>query len=337
MYQGRGDACWRPYAFLARQRSGSPPGMVCFRRPNPTRALEEIRADIPELEKGATEIFGWESRERRRIMTSRPDAGRGGDACVALQTHKRRSIRLPQFDYSRQGAYFVTICTRDRVCLFGDIVDGEMRLNDFGKAAHEVWEQIVTHFPLVETDAWIVMPNHVHGVIFIAEPDTGASPNAGGTVGVEVAPQRPSGPEAFPWCNRRLLQIRCVETNQRIGTNPQCVGLATKLLRPRHSGYHGAEPHSRIHCAESGTLGGRIRKIHNGHGRMSEGRDCRPPTPHGRRMRRPYIGHPVEPWLVCRGDACVAHASDTPSTRWRVGATHASPMHRTPRRPVVGA
>ena len=127
-------------------------------------------------------------------MTSRPDAGRGGDACVALQTHKRRSIRLPQFDYSRQGAYFVTICTRDRVCLFGDIVDGEMRLNDFGKAAHEVWEQIATHFPLVETDAWIVMPNHVHGVIFIAEPDTGASPNAGGTVGVEVAPQRPSGP-----------------------------------------------------------------------------------------------------------------------------------------------
>ena len=140
------------------------------------------------------------------VMTARADADRRGDACVAPPSHERRSIRLLHFDYSQTGAYFVTICTRDRMCLFGDIMDGEMRLNDFGRLAHEVWERIPAHFAMVETDAWIVMPNHVHGVIFIAGPDAGGLPNAGTATGEGVAPprltrathasplQRPSGP-----------------------------------------------------------------------------------------------------------------------------------------------
>lgn len=94
------------------------------------------------------------------------------------------------------------------MCLFGEIMDGAMRLNDFGRVAHEMWERIPAHFAMVETDAWIVMPNHVHGVIFIAGPDAGELPSAGttaGTAGEGVAPrptrathasplQRPSGP-----------------------------------------------------------------------------------------------------------------------------------------------
>ena len=139
------------------------------------------------------------------VMTAGADADRRGDACVAPPSRERRSIRLLHFDYSQTGAYFVTICAWDRMCLFGDIVDGEMRLNDFGRAAHEVWERIPAHFATVETDAWIVMPNHVHGVIFIAGPDARGVPNAGTTAGEWVAPrptrathasplQRPSGP-----------------------------------------------------------------------------------------------------------------------------------------------
>ena len=139
------------------------------------------------------------------VVTARADADRRGDACVAPPSHERRSIRLLHFDYSRTGAYFVTICTRDRMCLFGDIVDGEMLLNDFGRVAHEVWERIPAHFAMVETDAWIVMPNHVHGVIFMAGPDTGGLASAGTNAGEGVAPrptrathasplQRPSGP-----------------------------------------------------------------------------------------------------------------------------------------------
>ena len=81
--------------------------------------------------------------------------------------HHRRSIRLKGHDYTQSGAYFVTICTRDRECLFGGIVDGEMRLNDAGEIARRCLEDIAGHFPLAEPDAFVVMPNHVHGIIVI--------------------------------------------------------------------------------------------------------------------------------------------------------------------------
>ena len=132
------------------------------------------------------------------VMTTRVGADRRGDACVAQPSHERRSIRLLHYDYSQTGAYFVTICTRDRMCLLGDVVDGEMRLNDVGRAAHEAWERIPAHFATVETDAWIVMPNHVHGVIFIAGSDAGGLPNAGTTAGEGVAPRLTRAAHASP-------------------------------------------------------------------------------------------------------------------------------------------
>ena len=81
---------------------------------------------------------------------------------------RRRSIRLQGFDYTQQGAFFVTICTENRGCLFGEIVNCGMRLNDAGRVALLVWEDIPVHFPHVELDATVVMPNHLHGVIVIA-------------------------------------------------------------------------------------------------------------------------------------------------------------------------
>ena len=83
--------------------------------------------------------------------------------------HHRRSIRLKGYDYSQAGAYYVTIVTYQRDCLFGDIMNKEMILNDFGKVADECWSAIPEHFPLVELGAYVVMPNHVHGIIFITE------------------------------------------------------------------------------------------------------------------------------------------------------------------------
>ena len=81
--------------------------------------------------------------------------------------HHRRSIRLKGYDYSQAGAYYVTIVTYQRDCLFGDIMNKEMILNDFGKVADECWSAIPEHFPLVELGAYVVMPNHVHGIIVI--------------------------------------------------------------------------------------------------------------------------------------------------------------------------
>ena len=82
--------------------------------------------------------------------------------------HHRRSIRLKGYDYTQPGAYFITICTQDRAFLFGEVVDGEMRLNEYGRIAWGCWKEIPLHFPQAELDAFVVMPNHVHGIIVIA-------------------------------------------------------------------------------------------------------------------------------------------------------------------------
>jgi REP element-mobilizing transposase RayT len=79
----------------------------------------------------------------------------------------RRSIRLKGYDYTQAGAYFVTLCTQERAYLFGEVVDGEMRLNDAGKMIERWWNELNNKFPQSKTDAHRVMPNHFHGVIAI--------------------------------------------------------------------------------------------------------------------------------------------------------------------------
>lgn len=90
------------------------------------------------------------------------------------EAHRRRSIRLKGYDYSRVGAYFVTVCTQDRACLFGNVVDGEMLMNDAGRMVRAEWLALVARFPSIGLDAFVVMPNHVHGIIVIAEDPVGA-------------------------------------------------------------------------------------------------------------------------------------------------------------------
>ncbi len=80
---------------------------------------------------------------------------------------RRRSIRLKDWDYSRTGMYFGTICAQNRVCLFGDVVNGDMRLNDAGRMVEKWWSELNHKFPMVQTDQFAVMPNHVHGIIAI--------------------------------------------------------------------------------------------------------------------------------------------------------------------------
>src|SRR5512137_1336233 len=91
-----------------------------------------------------------------------------------LNRHQRRSIRLPGYDYSQPGAYFLTLCTHERETLFGDVVDDVMRLNDYGEIVAAVWADLPNHYPHVELDAFVIMPNHVHGIIVIADNAVGA-------------------------------------------------------------------------------------------------------------------------------------------------------------------
>jgi len=81
--------------------------------------------------------------------------------------HRRRSLRLRGFDYSREGIYFVTICVRVGDHVFGDVREGKVRLNIAGTAAANCWLRIPVHFPNVSLDEFIVMPNHVHGILAI--------------------------------------------------------------------------------------------------------------------------------------------------------------------------
>jgi putative transposase len=83
------------------------------------------------------------------------------------QKHHRRSIRIKGYDYSSEGAYFVTIVTQGREFLFGEIVDGEMHVNEYGEVVQKWWDEIPNHFPNVELGVFIIMPNHIHGIIFI--------------------------------------------------------------------------------------------------------------------------------------------------------------------------
>ncbi|MHB8712140.1 MAG: transposase [Trichloromonadaceae bacterium] len=84
--------------------------------------------------------------------------------------HHRRSIRLRGYDYSRAGAYSVTLCAWQRECLFGEVVDGEMMLNDAGRLVTAIWDSLPLRYQGLEVDAFVTMPNHIHGIIVINDP-----------------------------------------------------------------------------------------------------------------------------------------------------------------------
>jgi REP element-mobilizing transposase RayT len=94
------------------------------------------------------------------------------NTCHDSDKHHRRSLRLQEYDYTQEGAYFVTVCLKDRACLFGDIADGKMILNDAGRMVQAVWDDIPSHYAGIDTDAFIIMPNHIHAIIVIV----GATP-----------------------------------------------------------------------------------------------------------------------------------------------------------------
>jgi putative transposase len=84
-----------------------------------------------------------------------------------LNTNHRKNLRLPNFDYAQNGAYFITIVTEGRMCLFGEVVNGEMVLNEVGLIVQKAWDEIPNHFPNVTCDTYVIMPNHIHGIIVI--------------------------------------------------------------------------------------------------------------------------------------------------------------------------
>ncbi len=83
--------------------------------------------------------------------------------------HHRRSIRLKDYDYNQGGAYFITFCVKNRECLLGEIKEGLINLNEYGKIVFNMWNYLPNYFQDVEIDAGVIMPNHFHGIILITD------------------------------------------------------------------------------------------------------------------------------------------------------------------------
>ena len=87
------------------------------------------------------------------------------------EVNQRRSIRLRGYDYSQPGSYFVTVCTKGRESLFGNVIDEEVALNFAGRVVQEEWSYTEIVHPEVQVDEFVIMPNHIHGIITIREPE----------------------------------------------------------------------------------------------------------------------------------------------------------------------
>ena len=132
------------------------------------------------------------------------------------QYRRRRSIRLPHYDYSQSGFYFVTICTHQKQCLFGDLVDGKMLLNQIGKMVREEWLKSSQIRQEIELDEWVIMPNHLHGIVVIQNN------NSINKKGASLAPlqRKPKSLSSFVAGFKssvtRRIKIFCTQSNPRI-------------------------------------------------------------------------------------------------------------------------
>jgi len=137
-------------------------------------------------------------------------------------SHHRKSIRLKGYDYSQAGAYFITVCTYQRECLFGEIVDGEMKLNNYGEIVYYTWNDLLNHVPGIELGEFVVMPNHIHGIIIITDDVVGAGSPGTYFVGAgsEPAPTEPAPTTkyALPEIVRQLKTFSARRINQRRAT-----------------------------------------------------------------------------------------------------------------------
>lgn len=162
------------------------------------------------------------------------------------QKYHRRSMRLKGFDYSQPGAYFITLVTHHRECLFGEVVEGEMWVNQYGKIVQQAWMDIPFHYPWISLEAFVVMPNYVHGIVFINEMNgdyrRGGSQTRPHELGNEITPgvnqTRPYKMTHYGLLrsagNREGIQIILCTTDQPGSENARGSCLAAILLRPYH-------------------------------------------------------------------------------------------------------
>lgn len=153
--------------------------------------------------------------------------------------HNRQSLCLPQWDYRRPGAYFVTVCTHNRMHLFGEVVDGNMVLNPHGRIVVEEWRHTEQVRDNVMLDAFVVMPNHVHGIICITANPGNDCPDPGG---------HPSPRSSNP-------------STDDTGANPRRDSLTMNPCDPSMHPYPALNPHGRPRRSFGGAVAGSLSTI----------------------------------------------------------------------------
>ncbi len=109
-----------------------------------------------------------------------------------MERRHRRSVRLDAYDHAQPGAYFVTIVTHQRLCLFGEIVDREARLSPLGEIVEREWRRTAEIRSEIELGAFVVMPNHLHGIVVISADASSHAPQVGATGGSPLGPRGPA-------------------------------------------------------------------------------------------------------------------------------------------------
>jgi REP element-mobilizing transposase RayT len=137
----------------------------------------------------------------------------------------RRSIRLKGYDYTQPGAYFVTLVTADRACLFGEILEGEIWPNPIGKIVEKCWYDLERHFPTISLDEFILMPNHLHGIICMGEASASLKRNFQPVFAADASPQRPIGtaPGSLGAIIQNFKSVSTRKINQVLGNSGQKV------------------------------------------------------------------------------------------------------------------
>lgn len=176
---GRGGFETRPYA----SSRGNPPTYLQIA--NDLNGL--CRGEAPSPRNGKT---GGETPPLRLTIQMCPDIFvqmPNGDQ----PRPQRQSIRLPDYDYSTEGVYFITICTKNRECLFGEIKNGAMELSKVGQVVRNYWLEIQKHFENVQLDEFVIMPNHLHGIIILEKRVECIQPLQKNHVGVQYIEPAP--------------------------------------------------------------------------------------------------------------------------------------------------
>jgi REP-associated tyrosine transposase len=143
------------------------------------------------------------------LRGARPRTSEVTSLAPAESERQRRPLRLHGFDYAQPGLYFVPVCTHNRECLLGEVEGGQMRLSEVGRIVERIWQELPGRFPSVSTDAFVVMPNHVHGVIALGASRAGLPEGAASS-----APT--NDPPALGKVMRAFKSLSAIEVNRRL-------------------------------------------------------------------------------------------------------------------------